>query len=291
MILKDFQRVHSNHGKFKGISNGMRPIKAKSRKRTAGSKFSIPLVADVRKFLISSAPTLISLTVLGLFFGAVIATALNSTAFRLEKVRILNIGSLTSKQSFKFCELNKGENLITLDLVNVQQVIKRKHPEFKEVLVRRVLPNQIEVMLKRRTPVAQVAYSRYVQVDKDLVILPGSSRVPFKNLTIIDGVPVPAEGLYVGVMIQDAQTKKAIKLTDLVKRSNILRKHTLTKIDIGDPKNISLIVDSDIEIRIGSSHLVERFKILGQTLKTIELDRSKIRYIDLRFDDVVIGPR
>ena len=35
----------------------------------------------------------------------------------------------------------------------------------------------------------------------------------------------------------------------------------------------------------------ERFKILDQTLKIIELDRSKIRYIDLRFDDVVIGPR
>ena len=170
-------------------------------------------------------------------------------------------------------------------------MIKHKHPEFKEVLVRRVLPNRIEVMLKRRTPVAQVAYSRYVQVDKDLVILPGSSTAPFKNLTIIDGAPTPAEGLYVGVSIQDANTKKALKLSDLIKRSNILKKHVLTKIDIGDPKNICLIVDSDIEIRIGSNHLVERFKILDQTLKIIELDRSKIRYIDLRFDDVVIGPR
>ena len=81
---------------------------------------------------------------------------------------------------------------------------------------------------------------------------------------------------------------------NLVKKiyaKNILRKHTLTKIDIGDPKNILLIVDSDIEIRIGNSHFIERFKILDQTLKTVALDRSKIRYIDLRFDDVVIGSR
>ena len=65
----------------------------------------------------------------------------------------------------------------------------------------------------------------------------------------------------------------------------------MTKIDIGDSKNLSFFVDQDIEIRIGNSHLIERLKILDQTLKTIELDRSKIRYIDLRFDDVVIGPR
>lgn len=269
----------------------MKPVKAKSRKKTANSKISLHLMASAKKFLISSSPYLISLAVLGLFFGGVIAYALNSPAFQLEQVSILNIGTLTPEQSFKFCELRKGESLITLDLVNVQQVIKRRHPEFKEVLVRRVLPNRIEVLLKRRTPVAQVAYSRYVQVDKDLVILPGSSTVPFKNLTTIEGAPLPREGLYVGVSIQDANTKKAIKLADLIKRSNILKKHTLTKIDIGDPRNISLIVDTDIEIRIGSSHLVERFKILDQTLKTIELDRAKIRYIDLRFDDVVIGPR
>lgn len=269
----------------------MRPIKAKVKKRTSGSKFSVRGIASAKKFLIASSPYWISLAVLGLFFGGVIAYALNSPAFRLEEVKVLNVGTLTPEQSFQFCELSPGENLITLDLVNVQQMIKRKHPEFKEVLVHRVLPNRIEVLLKRRTPVAQVVYSRYVQVDKDLVILPGSSAAPFRNLTAIQGVPVPPGGLYVGISIPDATTKKALKLLDLIKRSNILRKHALTKIDIGDPKNICLFVDSDIEIRIGSNHLIERFKILDQTLKTVELDRSKIRYIDLRFDDVVIGPR
>ena len=45
----------------------------------------------------------------------------------------MNVGSLTQAQAFDFCELKPGENLIGIDLVNVQQVIKRKHPEFKEV--------------------------------------------------------------------------------------------------------------------------------------------------------------
>ena len=268
-----------------------KPTKGKLKKKYSNSLFSLKLVGGLQRALTLSLPYILSLTLVGVLFGSVIAYAINSASFRLEEVKILNVGTLTSEQAFNFCELNKGENLITLDLVNVQEVIKRKHPEFKEVRVRRVLPNQVEVMVRRRTPVAQVAYSRFVQIDKDLVILPGSSATPFKNLTIIEGTPIPREGLYVGVTVRDTATKKALKLADIIKRSNLLRRHLLTKIDVGDSKNFSLFVDGDIEIKIGDRHFIERLKILDQTLKTVELDRSKIRYIDLRFDDVVIGPR
>ncbi len=269
-----------------------KPIKAKSKKKASlGSAFSLKILGGLRGLLFSFLPYILSLALVGAVFGGVFAYAVTSPTFKLEEVKILNVGSLTPQQAFQFCELQKGENLITLDLVGVQQVIKRKHPEFKEVRVRRVLPNRIEVVLKRRTPIAQVVYSRYVQIDKDLVILPGSSPAPFKNLMIIEGAPLPREGLAVGVTLRDGTTVRALKLGDIVKRSNILRKHVLTKIDIADPKNISIIVDGDIEIKIGDSHFIERLKILDQTLKTVDLDRSKIRYIDLRFDDVVIGPR
>lgn len=270
----------------------VKPIKSKVRKKSSSSVFPVRVIGSVKSFLVSSLPYIFSLTVVGVLFGTVVAYAVNSPSFRLEEVKVLNIGTLTPVQAFKFCELQRGENLVTLDLVNVQEMIKSRHPEFKEVRVRRVLPNRIEVLLKRRTPIAQIVFSsRYVQVDRNLVILPGASPMPFRNLTILEGVPVPVEGLLVGVTVRDAATIKALKLADLVKRSNLLRGHELTKVDIGDPKNISLTVDGDIDIRIGSTHLVERLKILDQTLKTIQLDRAKIRYIDLRFDDVVIGPR
>lgn len=268
-----------------------RPVKLKTRKKNSSSWVSLKLWGLAQRLFIFSLPYLLSLMLVAALFGGVVAYAMHSPTFQLEEVRVLNVGTLTQAQAFDFCELRRGENLITLDLVSVQQVIKRKHPEFKEVKVRRVLPNRIEVVLKRRTPISQVAFSRYVQIDKDLVILPGSSVTPFKNLTIIDGAPLPKEGLYVGVTIRDAVTKKAIKLSEIIKQSQILRKHALSKIDIGDPKNIVVVVDEDIEIRIGSDHFIERLKILDQTLKNIELDRSKISYVDLRFDDVVIGPR
>lgn len=94
-----------------------------------------------------------------------------------------------------------------------------------------------------------------------------------------------------GATLNDPATKRAMLLADEIKKSDILRKHFLSKINIADPSSVSLFVDQSIEIRIGNNHLMERLKILDQTLKSVELDSSKIRYIDLRFDDVVIGPR
>ena len=249
------------------------------------------LLGSLKRSLSVSLPYAISLTVIGVLFGAVVAHALASPAFQLGDVRILNGGSLTPVQSFEFCDLRPGENLIRLDLVGVQQVIKRRHPEFKEVIVRRVLPNRVEVLLKRRTPVAQVYLGRYVQIDRDLVVLPGSSPTPFKNLIIIEGSSSPRNGLAVGSVLTDPNTRKAVKLMEALQRSEIFKKHILSRIAVSDPHSLSFFVDGDIEIRMGHDHFIERLKILSQTVRTLELDRNRVSYIDLRFDDVVVGPR
>ena len=269
----------------------VRPLKNRTKKRSAGPFFSMKMVGNLKKVLFFSLPYVLSLTAVGLLLGSVMVYAMNSPTFQLTEVRILNLGTLTQEQAFKFCELKKGESLINLNLVNVQQVIKTKHPEFKEVRVRRVLPNRIEVVLRRRTPVAQVAFSRYVQIDKDLVILPGSSPTPFKNLIVVEGVPIPRQGLYVGATLKDSVTKKALTLATLIVQSPINEKYVLTKIDVSDPRNMSFYLDHAVEVRIGNSHFADRLKILTQALKSIDLDVSKISYIDLRFDSLSIGPR
>src|SRR5262245_30662697 len=244
----------------------MKPVKARKK-----GKLLAP-TAFLSKLVLSTLPYVLSLTVVGVLFGSVVAYALGSPTFQLKEVRVLNAGSLTPAQSFAFSELRPGENLIGIDLIEVQQVIKRRHPEFKEVRVRRVLPNRIEVLLKRRTPVAQASFaSRYVQVDRDLVILPGSAAAPFRNLTVIEGSPIPKQGLYVGVALADEGTRKAARLAEVIRQSGILRGHALTKVDITDLRNISFWVDGEIEVRIGANHFTERLKILDQTLKNVVL--------------------
>ena len=267
-----------------------KPVKFKAKKRGIGGALSVRFLGGLKGVFFQMLPFMLSLTAFGLLFGGVVAYAVHSPTFDLSEVRILNMGTLTPDQAFKFSDLRRGENLIHLDLVNVQEVVKRNHPELREVRVHRVLPDRVEILLKRRTPVAQVFFSQYVQIDKDFVVLPGASAAPFRNLTAIVGAPRPRQGLFVGSVLNDSMTQKALKLSELIKRSQILKKHTLTRVDITDPRNFSLIVDGAIEIKMGNDHFIERLKILDQTLRSLPLDPAKIRYIDLRFDDVVVGP-
>lgn len=249
---------------------------------------AIGLAAQIGK---AALPCFLSVLTVVVLCLAVYGFARESPAFKLREVRVLNTGTMTSQQAFRFCELQPGESLLELDLVGIQKVIKRKHPEYKDVLVRRVLPDRIEVELRRRTPVAQVSLSRYVQIDKDRVVLPGSSATPFKNLTIIEGSVLPRAGLFVGTVLADEGTQKAVQISELIKRTKILRQRTLERISVTDRRNLSLYLDGGVEIRLGDAHYVERLKILDQTLKTVDLDPRKTEYIDLRFDDLVIGPR
>ena len=153
----------------------VKPVRSRSKRRSGGSVLPAHLSGALKKLLLVSLPYLLSLVLTGFFFGGVVAYALNSPTFELRDVRIDNFPTLRPEDAFRFCELSPGENLLKIDLVNVQQLIKRKHPQYKEVIVRRVLPNRLEIALKRRAPAAQVAaLGRYVQVDKELVVLPGA---------------------------------------------------------------------------------------------------------------------
>ena len=120
----------------------VKPAKLKAKKKIQGLSglFSIRMLSGLRQGMFYSLPYILSLTAIGLLFGTVIAYALNSSTFQLTEVRLLNAGPVTQERAFDFCELHRGANLVNLDLIQVQQVIKRKHPEYKEVLVRRVLP-------------------------------------------------------------------------------------------------------------------------------------------------------
>jgi len=62
-------------------------------------------------------------------------------------------------------------------------------------------------------------------------------------------------------------------------------------VDTKDLSNISFYLRNGIEIRIGGENFKERIMVLAKTLKDPRLMMDRIKYIDLRFGDAVIGPR
>ena len=68
--------------------------------------------------------------------------------------------------------------------------------------------------------------------------------------------------------------------------------YILKVVDIADPGNLSFFFDDvNIEIKIGNEDFRNRLDVLVTVLEQISMDIDKFKYIDLRFEDPIIGPR
>lgn len=75
-----------------------------------------------------------------------------------------------------------------------------------------------------------------------------------------------------------------------LKKAKFLKNYGANRIDAGDLENLSFYLASGVEVRIGPENFKDRLETLSRTLKDPRLVMDKIKYIDLRFKDVVIGP-
>ena len=78
----------------------VKPLKFKAKKKRMGNALFVKWLGGAKEIFFQSLPFALSLTALGLFFGGVVAYAVNSPTFDLREVRVLNLGTLTPEQSF-----------------------------------------------------------------------------------------------------------------------------------------------------------------------------------------------
>jgi len=69
------------------------------------------------------------------------------------------------------------------------------------------------------------------------------------------------------------------------------QEHEIHMVDVSDEKNLSLYIEDGIEIKIGGEKFRERLNRFNKTFESGKVDKNRIRYIDLRFGDVIIGPK
>jgi cell division septal protein FtsQ len=123
-----------------------------------------------------------------------------------------------------------------------------------------------------------------------MVITPGQAA-PFGDLPIILGSKLQPSQLKKGTRVGRAIMSLGIQLLKDIRRFDALHGQRLSAIDISNEDNLILWVNEKIEVRISSRNLASQMKKISEALVNVDLDPERVRYIDLRFDDIVIGPR
>ncbi len=151
------------------------------------------------------------------------------------------------------------------------------------------LPDKVSVSFSLRTPVAVVRNSKAYPVDEDGFLL-AAPLAQDAGLPAIEGISVLSEDRRNGVIISD-NLKSALLLVKEINKNRTVRQWVVEAIDAGDLDNLSFYLANGVQIVIGRENFRERLAMLAHTLKDPRLAMDKIRYIDVRFKDVVIGPK
>jgi cell division septal protein FtsQ len=196
----------------------------------------------------------------------------------------------TDKTYDEFLEIGKGENILSFDAKTATDGILIDNPEFKDIQIIKTFPDRLTFRVAGRVPVAQVGEWSFYLIDDEGVTLTKIRDSIEEDFPIITG----AEWRIlhkVGYKDESLRMKKGLVLLESITESGFLNDHTLTKIDISDYRNIAFFIEDGLEIKIGSSNFRERLDQLTKTLASIVVDKDEIKYIDLRFDDVVLGTK
>jgi|GEM_PF-569784 len=186
-----------------------------------------------------------------------------------------------------------GASIFLVDLKDFKDRIEAARPELRDIVVRRVLPDKLIVQARQRQAVAQVFGDRPYFIDKDGVFLPYINNAAEANIPLISGIRVanPSRN-------NEAQRDKLGKALSLLCALSENRKFSgfRTKtIDITDSRNISFFLSGKdaekVEIKIGDGDFNKRLDMLATVLEQLGQDIDRVKYIDLRFDDPIVGPR
>lgn len=186
-----------------------------------------------------------------------------------------------------------GANIFLVDLNNFKEKIESSHPELRDIVVKRVLPNRLIVQARQRLAVAKVYGDRAYFIDKDGVFLPYANDTAGENIPLFLGIRGASP--YKNSMAQKEKIGKALLLIDALSESRKLSKRRIKKIDTADNRNISFFLSDKeaekVEIKIGDSEFNKRLDVLATVLEQLGQDIERVKYIDLRFEDPIIGPR
>ncbi len=194
-----------------------------------------------------------------------------------------------------------GRNIWAVDLRQFAEQLKAQRPHLKRIRVIRRLPDTLVIEVLARFPVAQVQLSAgtWHAVDREGYVLPSLGRTPASHLTILKGVRperikagrAPASAL-TGVVKAEEDLRRGARLVESLQRAPELIGHRLTSLDVGDAEDMTVVLDETREVRFGrEDQLPKQLARLRTALALLHDQSIDARYIDVRFEEPVVGQR
>lgn len=212
--------------------------------------------------------------------------------FLVQKIEVLPEGTLSPAALRELEKFYLNRNLLKISPPEVQRWLE-KDPEIQEARVIRELPKTLRIEARKRIPSVQIERGPpgpYYSAAEDGVVL-GQDFQRNKNLLFVEifeaegwkpeiGKKLPVPGLAEGIALARAFVRHPLGRLEKVER-----------IRLDHLGNVSLVLSQGPELRFGREPLkqLNRFSLLEPLLKGS--DRSRIVYVDLQYQDLIVKKR
>jgi len=186
----------------------------------------------------------------------------------------------------------KGQSLVSIDVRPIYRKISKRHPEIKEVYIKKKFPSTLVIDALRRKPFAQLKEDGFYVLDKDGVVLEKRRQNPYPGIFIIE-LGDYRGSFNIGKTVHDKRLYLAYRLIRELKKSGLINKFKIDTINAASLHSVSFFM-GDVNIIVGKDNFHKKLSLLENLLdRKLNNKMDSIRYIDLRYassdDNIYIG--
>ena len=155
----------------------------------------------------------------------------------------------------------------------------------EEAIVRRSLPDKLDMIIKERKPVATVACDYgYLDMDRQGKVIDGYRALKTMAIPMITGVTL--HDAYIGDDVENETVKKILYFLQQLDEESL---NQISEIAITGPDYLVAYTTGSVQIRLGSlERLDEKAKLTMTFLEDLKTSKYPIEYVDFNYSSPFI---
>src|SRR5215469_8240149 len=209
--------------------------------------------------------------------------------YQVKTIELQTDGTLQREQVLNAADLHEGENIFSVNLARIRDRIQQL-PQADEVEVVRKLPNEIDIRIVERRPVAWITSETEITdpFASDAAFLVGQRGVLMKQKKLLPeylGLPLilgcTSESLEPGKVIESPEAQTALELLRLTESSLLQTRFQIREIDISKSYYLLVTDKNHSRVMFGLSDLEEQLRRLQVFLDYCDNTKQELETLNL----------
>jgi cell division protein FtsQ len=250
----------------------------KQMKPHAGSR-----IPRLMRFLTWLAPALVLVSLLG---GGLFWFLRDHPAFHVTTVRVYGAERVPQQELIARARITRGTSLFRISVEGVRTRIMQ-HPWIRDALVRRMYPNELEIIVYERRPTAILDSGPGYVIDGEGYLLGQATAAEFASLPQLATRPSQAPAS--GARITDPAVSAGLRLLAQAHDSPFFRNAVITHIDVMNPERF-VVQTQRGRFVVGAklARIGEKLDVFPAIDEVLRARARRVEYIDVSIEDQIV---